>query len=204
MLKASAHNCWRFSYCVAPAALHLPDACSVLNACIHLCACTCVGCVHARVPAFVSVRMHIAVSVRAAVLRAHVRNVHFVSSFSCSFPCPPNTFHTRLQHPTEAAGLRPILNLMRCRVHYTSCTSNRRSWGGWGRRAAVGHSDDMASNNFFSHTGSNGSTLGSRAADAGFDSFPLGENIAAGFQSVRAVVLAWMWYVLVHANVVKQ
>lgn len=70
----------------------------------------------------------------------------------------------------------------------------------WGRRAAVGHSDDMSANNFFSHTGSNGSTLGTRAADAGFESFPLGENIAAGFQSVRAVVLAWMWCVPPHCQ----
>ena len=65
--------------------------------------------------------------------------------------------------------------------------------------AAARHSADMATNNFFSHTGSDGSTVAERSADAGFDTFPLGENIAAGYRSVRAVVLAWMWCVSCHA-----
>ncbi len=60
-------------------------------------------------------------------------------------------------------------------------------------RAAEQHSLDMASNNFFSHTGSDGSGLGDRAANANFFTFPLGENIAAGYNSVRDTVLAWMW-----------
>jgi uncharacterized protein YkwD len=51
----------------------------------------------------------------------------------------------------------------------------------------------MATNNFFSHTGSDGSGLEDRAANNNFYTFPLGENIAAGYVSVRATVLAWMW-----------
>lgn len=62
-----------------------------------------------------------------------------------------------------------------------------------GCRAAYQHSLDMAKNNFFSHTGSDGSGLEDRAANANFYTFPLGENIAAGYISVRATVLAWMW-----------
>ena len=50
----------------------------------------------------------------------------------------------------------------------------------------------MATNNYFSHTGSVGSGLEDRAADNGFYTFPLGENIAAGYVSIQAVVLAWM------------
>lgn len=61
------------------------------------------------------------------------------------------------------------------------------------RSAAEAHSADMATNNFFSHDGSDNSTLADRAAGAGFLTFPLGENIAAGFNSVRSLVLAWMW-----------
>lgn len=52
----------------------------------------------------------------------------------------------------------------------------------------------MAINAYFSHTGSNNRTLADRAQEFGFDTFPLGENIAAGYNSVRAAVLAWMWY----------
>lgn len=51
----------------------------------------------------------------------------------------------------------------------------------------------MATSNYFSHTGSDGSGLEDRAADNGFYTFPLGENIAAGYDSIQAVVLAWMW-----------
>ncbi len=61
------------------------------------------------------------------------------------------------------------------------------------RSAAEAHSTDQATNNFFSHDGSDNSTLADRAAGAGFLTFPLGENIAAGFNSVRSLVLAWMW-----------
>lgn len=53
----------------------------------------------------------------------------------------------------------------------------------------------MAVNAYFSHVGTGNRTLQERAEYFGFDTFPLGENIAAGYNSVRAVVLAWMWYV---------
>ncbi len=53
----------------------------------------------------------------------------------------------------------------------------------------------MAVNAYFSHIGTGNRTLQERAESFGFDTFPLGENIAAGYNSVRAVVLAWMWYV---------
>ena len=57
----------------------------------------------------------------------------------------------------------------------------------------MGHSQDMADNNYFSHTGSEGSGLEDRAAAVNYYTFPLGENIAAGYDSVRETVLAWMW-----------
>ena len=57
----------------------------------------------------------------------------------------------------------------------------------------MGHSQDMADANYFSHTGSDGSGLEDRAVAANFYTFPLGENIAAGYATVRDAVLAWMW-----------
>lgn len=64
-------------------------------------------------------------------------------------------------------------------------------------RAAIEHSTDMAVNAYFSHLGSNNRTLQDRIEAFGFDTFPLGENIAAGYNTVRDVVLAWMWWVLI-------
>jgi hypothetical protein len=58
--------------------------------------------------------------------------------------------------------------------------------------AALLHSQDMASNNFVSHVGSNGSTAGQRIDDAGYPWLSYGENVAAGFSSADAVFKAWM------------
>ena len=58
--------------------------------------------------------------------------------------------------------------------------------------AARAHSRDMASNNFFSHTGSNGSNAGSRIAAQGYNFVSWGENIAAGQQTANDVISAWL------------
>ena len=58
--------------------------------------------------------------------------------------------------------------------------------------AARGHSIDMACNNFASHTGSNGSSFGSRLIQAGFPYSAAAENIAAGYGSPADVVSGWM------------
>lgn len=59
-------------------------------------------------------------------------------------------------------------------------------------QAALVHSEDMVAGNFFSHTGSDGSNAGQRAAAAGYAWRTWGENIAAGQVGVDAVVAAWM------------
>ncbi len=62
------------------------------------------------------------------------------------------------------------------------------------KAAAQGHSTDMATNNFFSHTGSNGSSVGDRATGAGYSWTAVGENIAAGtsYSAVSAVLQGWI------------
>lgn len=59
-------------------------------------------------------------------------------------------------------------------------------------QAAVVHSDDMVAGNFFSHTGSNGSSVGDRVTAAGYSWRSVGENIAAGQPTVAVVVDGWM------------
>jgi uncharacterized protein YkwD len=58
--------------------------------------------------------------------------------------------------------------------------------------AAYSHSKDMAQNNFFSHTGSAGTTVSQRALAAGYASSYIGENIAAGYTSPEEVMSGWM------------
>ncbi len=58
--------------------------------------------------------------------------------------------------------------------------------------AAQGHSNDMALNDFFSHTGSNGSSPWDRMRNAGYYYSRAAENVAAGYSSPESVVVGWM------------
>ncbi len=58
-------------------------------------------------------------------------------------------------------------------------------------RAAQLHSEDMSANNYFSHTGQNGSSFVDRAKAQGHPS-PGAENIARGQSSAASVMDAWM------------
>lgn len=60
------------------------------------------------------------------------------------------------------------------------------------QNAAVNHSDDMATENFFDHTGSDGLTSGDRADQEGYDWTRVGENLAAGQSDPEAVVEDWI------------
>ena len=59
-------------------------------------------------------------------------------------------------------------------------------------RAALAHSRDMAARDFFSHSGSDGSTPGERATRAGYRWKMVGENIASGLRTPRDVVAGWL------------
>ncbi|NWG35915.1 MAG: hypothetical protein HXY42_15910, partial [Chloroflexi bacterium] len=58
--------------------------------------------------------------------------------------------------------------------------------------AARLHSADMACNDFFSHTGSDGASLSTRVARQGYSGSYLGENIAAGYPTPESVMDGWM------------
>ncbi|KAG1704628.1 hypothetical protein DVH05_005556 [Phytophthora capsici] len=58
--------------------------------------------------------------------------------------------------------------------------------------ASMGHSVDMASKNFMSHTGSDGSTMAQRVTAAGYKWTRVAENVAAGQVNVDAVMNSWM------------
>jgi uncharacterized protein YkwD len=66
------------------------------------------------------------------------------------------------------------------------------AWNALLTQAAEAHTQDMVAKNFFSHTGSNGSTLKSRIDATGYGWSALGENIAAGQNGIDAVMNGWM------------
>jgi uncharacterized protein YkwD len=54
------------------------------------------------------------------------------------------------------------------------------------------HADDMATNNFFSHTGSDGLSMRNRIDATGYQWSRIGENIAAGYANVSSVMQGWI------------
>jgi hypothetical protein len=58
--------------------------------------------------------------------------------------------------------------------------------------AAQDHSKDMAQDDFFSHTGVDGSSVSDRVQDNGYQYSTVGENIAAGQRTAAEVVEGWM------------
>jgi uncharacterized protein YkwD len=58
--------------------------------------------------------------------------------------------------------------------------------------AAQGHSEDMAFNDFFSHTSSDGRSPWDRIRETGYSFSSAAENIAAGYSSANSAVAAWM------------
>lgn len=58
--------------------------------------------------------------------------------------------------------------------------------------AALAHSIDMATNNFFSHTGSDGLKASQRVDATGYQWRVVGENIAAGYHDVDSVMAGWL------------
>ncbi|GAB4124056.1 MAG: CAP domain-containing protein [Roseiflexaceae bacterium] len=59
-------------------------------------------------------------------------------------------------------------------------------------QAAYLHAQDMLQNDFFSHTGSNGSSVGTRVTAQGYPWRRVAENIAAGYNSPESVMEGWM------------
>ena len=66
------------------------------------------------------------------------------------------------------------------------------SWNCQLRGAAQLHSSDMALVDFFSHTGSDGLSVGDRATASDYVWSSVGENIAAGQTTITQVMTGWL------------
>jgi len=79
-----------------------------------------------------------------------------------------------------------------CGAHGTFAATGPLQWHGVLVDAAARHSQDMASHNFFSHTGSDNSSPAQRVTEAGYDWHLVAENVAAGYRTVQEVMDGWM------------
>jgi uncharacterized protein YkwD len=66
------------------------------------------------------------------------------------------------------------------------------AWNGQLESAAAVHAADMYKNDYFSHTGLDGSSPGDRIRNAGYNWTSYGENIAKGYTTEQAVMDAWI------------
>jgi uncharacterized protein YkwD len=113
-------------------------------------------------------------------------------------PAPaPTTAGSTCGIPDFAATALARMNQLRaagadCRTGGKFAPAAALTWSALLTQSAEGLSQDMVAKNFFSHTGSNGSTLGSRVDATGYTWSGLGENIAAGYPSIDAVMTGWM------------
>ncbi len=79
-----------------------------------------------------------------------------------------------------------------CGTRGTFAPTTALAWNALLTQAGDGHSTDMATANYFSHTSQDGRTLSDRVDATGYLWNTLGENIAAGYSSVDAVMNAWI------------
>ncbi|MGW3467207.1 CAP domain-containing protein [Saccharopolyspora sp. NPDC000995] len=91
------------------------------------------------------------------------------------------------QKPSPEQRILELTNAERARA---GCPAMRLN--GDLSEAAAGHSVDMAHQDFFGHSGSDGRTPAERARSAGFSSDYVGENIAAGGETADETFRQWM------------
>jgi len=104
--------------------------------------------------------------------------------------------NSTLVYNVDKATMLQLVNEVRA----TGCTCGTTNmpavaavtWNDVLAKAAYDHSVDMKTNNYFSHTGLDGSSPGDRLQAAGYNWQAYGENIAAGYSSEEAVMDAWL------------
>ncbi|MEQ6247308.1 CAP domain-containing protein [Sulfitobacter sp. HNIBRBA3233] len=97
-------------------------------------------------------------------------------------PAPENATTARLKGKSPSA----IVSAIRAKTGLGPVRRSARL-----DRVALMQARDMAQNDFFSHSGSDGSSVGNRARRGGYDWCVIAENINKGYPDIRSAILAW-------------
>ncbi|WP_277961265.1 CAP domain-containing protein [Pseudomonas sp. RIT-To-2] len=98
----------------------------------------------------------------------------------------------------QAEGQKLLAQLNTARAQPHTCGAQAfnpappLAWNATLATVAQAHAQDMANRNYFDHLDRDGHTPGDRAELAGYNAQALGENIAAGQDSVAKVVAGWL------------
>jgi uncharacterized protein YkwD len=119
-------------------------------------------------------------------------------------PSPPSPAPTPAMAELSTCGLanfsaRILQRINQLRASGASCGSSGQfastsavAWNAKLTQAADGHSQDMAASNYFAHTSQDGRTFAQRIDATGYTWSSAGENIAAGYATVDAVMDGWI------------
>ena len=111
---------------------------------------------------------------------------------SAGVPAPPAASPSPAPATASTCNLPDFAASALARVNqYRAAGATCGSRGTFAPATALSWSN-LQANNFFSHTGSNGSGLGQRVDATGYAWSSVGENIAAGYPTMNAVVDGWM------------
>jgi len=114
---------------------------------------------------------------------------------SCGLPDFESSFLTRInQYRAKGAN---------CRTAGQFGAAQPLVWNALLQQAASGHSQEMATKNYVSHTSLDGRTMRDRINATGYAWSSIGENIAASDSTVIAVVDGWMASDIHCANLMK-
>ena len=111
-------------------------------------------------------------------------------------PAPPTTLPTDCTLTSEQQALLDEHNIARSSSRKCGETTYPEAppltWSCALGRAAQKHSEDMADNNYFSHTSQDGRDFSTRISNEGYTYSTAGENIAAGNATAAATVQQWL------------
>lgn len=109
------------------------------------------------------------------------------SNLTAVVPTGERLLQTYTQSDDFQALMLATVNAERAKAGLSAMCANSKL-----QAAAQGHSDDMASSNYMSHTGSDGSTMAQRINAQSYSWSAIAENVAAGQVDVAAVMTSWM------------
>ena len=110
-----------------------------------------------------------------------------IAVIGCDAAPPDRSGSIAVTASAETGNVRSLLNAERARNGLGPLRRSRQLTA-----SASVHADDMAARGYFSHTGSNGASLGGRVRRQGYGYCVVAENISKGRSDPAAVIAGWM------------
>jgi uncharacterized protein YkwD len=130
------------------------------------------------------------------------QHLYIISILLILSPLPSSCHKSNPIEPEDESSINKELVLQLINTHRASgCNCGSEGYYGpttpvkWNdmlEMAAKTHSADMYSNNFFNHTGSDGSNMSDRIKRVGYNWTTCGENIGNGYKTEEQVVKGWI------------